>query len=777
MKYALSSANYTNNLYIVKNNSRMGVIKNLPKYNTDLGKTNMALLGSPSLSFSAYWFKPSSKNVCLQKLNVLSSNTNNRALHICNAYNNNSLQARNQVGVKISFRNPKNTVQTTCKSQTLVSARLPARGTVCACLHKPTPNSTNKSVVTPRVIIVGYKIYPNKQTVVLTGRLKQTKIDDIETLTNVLTTGLARNNLGFVTLNSNQIYDLKLALPFASSLVLELNKKRNKKMDIYTFSQMYILFSEFFFWIYNIHVGHLVEIIITKHIFNNKTRKETFKEYFLLYLKRNFIFFELNKSVVPAGQTEQIYGFSALVYKKQNLLKKIRIILKTFNTDFLNSITNKQEYRFIKQVVDLTRVTGSFKYIQALFKPISVTPDKKVILLDKPINLNNLNNLNNVNNLNNLNNVNNVNNLNNLNNLNNVNNLNNLNNLNNVNNVNNVNNPNANFPWLTRFKSIMVFVGLGACYLANKTGYNPTNTWPAGPFINTVTICSISNSTRGSLPLAALSLSGKYKSINTNNNTNNNTNKYSTTGSSQSSFLPSQNLLSQTLNNTGLKDQITNKRACRPNLTVTVKASMGAESLVCGSKSALLIKKLSEADQKVFKELVLDPLENKNQIITTVVHAWVNETDNTKGSELHQCIYKRRDPKTPCNLDLYAMDGVTLLKDVLYKTSPMGSTSVVTTNPCFNMDGQSGNEIITTNLSNRCVLLSEGSPAMYSAAVTYSQKNQITPIFKEFLIDLVENNELFNNTLKQRFNIPSEIDWKTINKIDTIFSPLDVVIR
>ena len=179
----------------------MGVIKNLPKYNTDLGKTNMVLLGSPSLSFSAYWFKPSStssKNVCLQKFNVLSSNTNNRALHICNAYNNNSLQARNQVGVKIRFGSNHLTslgpywvllasktllfalgnntnklvcilslwerirVQTTCKSQTLVSARSPARGTVCACLHKPTPNSTNKSVVTPRVKIVKTTRHPKR---------------------------------------------------------------------------------------------------------------------------------------------------------------------------------------------------------------------------------------------------------------------------------------------------------------------------------------------------------------------------------------------------------------------------------------------------------------------------------------------------------------------------------------------------------------------------------------------------------------------------------------
>jgi hypothetical protein len=47
---------------------------------------------------------------------------------------------------------------------------------------------------------------------------------------------------------------------------------------------------------------------------------------------------------------------------------------------------------------------------------------------------------------------------------------------------------------------------------------------------------------------------------------------------------------------------------------------------------------------------------------------------------------------------------------------------------------------------------------MCNAPVTYSQKNQITPALKKFLTDLAENDEAFNNTLKERFDIPSEID-------------------
>jgi hypothetical protein len=124
----------------------------------------------------------------------------------------------------------------------------------------------------------------------------------------------------------------------------------------------------------------------------------------------------------------------------------------------------------------------------------------------------------------------------------------------------------------------MVLVVLGASYLANRTSYNPTNI----SFTNTVTICS--NSTRGSLPFAALSLSGKYKGQNKGQNKG------------------------QTLSNTVGTDPIPKKR----ELTVTVNANMGAEPVERGPKSAVFIPKLSQADEKLYKVLVLDPKENND---------------------------------------------------------------------------------------------------------------------------------------------------------------------
>lgn len=172
---------------------------------------------------------------------------------------------------------------------------------------------------------------------------------------------------------------LKKALRQGSALALSnlILHKSSNSASLELNSLVHLLIN----WLFHEKLGYLVEKTLTKVLHKNTLGQDFFQECFLRYQKQHLLSFYRNKPI-NGFELETIIIF----YKKVNILKLVRFILKTYNPSFLQNITLRQQYIFSKNVIILTRQSGSYKYINSLFYPLVWDPHKQIVKVsDKDI--------------------------------------------------------------------------------------------------------------------------------------------------------------------------------------------------------------------------------------------------------------------------------------------------------------------------------------------------------------------------------------------------------
>lgn len=182
--------------------------------------------------------------------------------------------------------------------------------------------------------------------------------------------------LGFFEISYNQLPEkanlpsFKKALRQASALALR-HPTLLKSPNLF---EVYSLVNLLITWLFHERLGYLVECHLTKVLHKNTLGQALFQKSFLRYQKQNILSFFLE---------EPINGFELktviIFYKKVNILKLVRLILKTYNPDFLKKITIQQQYMFLKHIIVFTHQNGNYSYINSLFDPLVWDPERELV--------------------------------------------------------------------------------------------------------------------------------------------------------------------------------------------------------------------------------------------------------------------------------------------------------------------------------------------------------------------------------------------------------------
>jgi hypothetical protein len=158
-----------------------------------------------------------------------------------------------------------------------------------------------------------------------------------------------------VNLESNHANTIKLAVELALLNIFDENSKNYKRKG-----SDQDLFSLIFSWLLNFQIGMYVEWVLAS-LLETKEAKTKFQRLFSSYQLRHWPFINKNRPI-----TEYSIYPTQIFFDKTNLIKLVRLIMGSYHTSFWESLTPRQKYFFLKEIIRLSRTYGSYDYINAL---------------------------------------------------------------------------------------------------------------------------------------------------------------------------------------------------------------------------------------------------------------------------------------------------------------------------------------------------------------------------------------------------------------------------
>lgn len=179
---------------------------------------------------------------------------------------------------------------------------------------------------------------------------------------------IALSEFSFVILKQNQAKLIQLASELAILNMFNHNIQSRKL----TYSDEY-LFSLAFPWLFHLQTGSYVELMLAQNIKTTKSKAD-FQKLFLSFQRKHVLFFNPNEAI-----SEHSLLSTQQFFKKTNLCRVIRILTNLYNHSFWAKLSSREKYFFTKNMLELTRKEGSFKYINALFDKVNYCKEAKQV--------------------------------------------------------------------------------------------------------------------------------------------------------------------------------------------------------------------------------------------------------------------------------------------------------------------------------------------------------------------------------------------------------------